>query len=248
MKRIVAGGLAMALALTSIAAAQDDSQHVSSKLIPSITVIGTGEVNSKPDMATINIGVTTEAESAADALKANTEKMNRLMEDLKRTGIDDKDIQTSNFSVHPRYDHDPEGRRAPKINGYQVNNQVQVKVRKLNSLGRLLDDVISSGANNVQGIEFSLADSTNAMDDARTKAMADARRKAELYAKAAELKLGKPMLIQEQITRGGPQPMPYARMAMAAEAVPVAAGELTTSAQITVTYRIVEDKSDDSEK
>ena len=234
MKRIV-----LALACTVACIGPAAAQEKSGELIPSITVVGTGQVESKPDQAEITIGVMTEAETASDALQDNTGKMKRLMEELERLGIDEKDIQTSNFSVSPRYAHDPKGRRAPEIDGYQVSNQVQIKVRKLSGLGRVLDDLISSGANQVHGISFSLGDSTNTMDDARRKAMADARRKAELYAKAARVELGRPLLIQEQVQGQPRPPMPYMRMAAAeSDAVPISPGELTTSAQIHVTYAI----------
>lgn len=234
MKRIV-----FIIACTVVCVASARAQERAAELVPSITVIGTGEVQSKPDLAQINVGVVTQDESASAALEQNTEKMQDLMEELSRLGIDEKDIQTTNFSVGPTYSHDPQGRRPPEIEGYQVSNQVQIKVRKLSALGRVLDDLISRGANQVNGISFSLADSTNTMDDARRKAMADARRKAELYAKAARVELGQPLLIQEQGSRSVPPPIPYARMAaMESDAVPVSPGELTTSAQITVTYKI----------
>ena len=234
MKRMM-----FAIACTVACVGSAHAQERAAELVPSITVIGTGEVQSKPDLAQINVGVVTQDESASAALEQNTEKMQDLMEELSRLGIDEKDIRTTNFNVGPTYSHDPQGRRPPEIEGYQVSNQVQIKVRKLSALGRVLDDLISRGANQVNGISFSLADSTNTMDDARRKAMADARRKAELYAKAARVELGQPLLIQEQGSRSVLPPIPYARMAaMESDAVPVSPGELTTSAQITVTYKI----------
>lgn len=203
---------------------------------PSITVVGTGESHAKPDQAHIQVGVVTQAASASQAMQANNGAMKKLFELLAERDIAEKDIQTTGFNVSPQYQHDPAGKRPPAIVGYEARNQVQVKVRKLASLGELLDELVREGANHVSGISFSVADSQGILDDARRKALADARRKAQLYAAAADVKLGSLLQLEEGSTPAF-APRYMARQA-AAEAVPIAAGEQQFTVSVTATYRI----------
>jgi uncharacterized protein YggE len=187
-------------------------------------------------MAQIQVGVVTEAPLAAKALKDNNEAMARLFSTLDGRGIARKDVQTSNFSVVPQYKRGPHGEQLPEVVGYRVSNQVAVKVRKLDSLGQVLDEVVQQGANQVQGVSFSVAEPTPLLDDARRKAMADARRKAELYAKEAGVAVGRVLLIQEG-TPHLPGPI-LSGLARAEAGVPIAEGEQEFGAGITVTYAI----------
>jgi len=188
-------------------------------------------------MAEVQVGVVTQAASAEDALKANNEAMERLMGALTARSIAEKDVQTSGFSIVPQYKYEPQGRHDPKIVGYQVSNQVHVRVRQLAALGPLLDAVVGKGANQVGGIHFAVAEPAPYLDDARRKAVADARRKAELYAGAAGVELGRVLLLDE--APHGPRPVGAQPMARAAgPAVPVAAGELEFHAGVTITYAL----------
>jgi uncharacterized protein YggE len=209
---------------------------------PSITVAGTGEFHGKPDFAQIQVGVVTEAVTAAEALRKNNEAMSQLIVMIRKRGIEDKDLQTVQFNVAPRYKYDKNQQEPPKIAGYQVINEVHVKVRNLTSLGAFLDETVSLGANQVRGISFGVAEPAQFMDEARKKAIADAQRRARVYAEAAGVKLGKPIRIDEQ-AGGRPGPYPVARMeAAAVSAVPVAAGEQTFTVTVTVSYAIVDSK------
>jgi uncharacterized protein YggE len=209
---------------------------------PSITVAGTGESHGKPDFAQIQMGVVTEALTAAEALKKNNEAMSQLIVMIRKQGIEDKDLQTVQFNVSPRYRYDKTQQEPPKIAGYQVTNEVHVKVRNLTTLGAFLDETVSLGANQIRGISFGVAEPAQLMDEARKRAMADAQRRARVYAEVAGLKIGKPIRIQEQ-AGGRPGPYPVARMdAAAASAVPVAPGEQTFSVTVTVSYAIVGSK------
>ncbi|MBI3467112.1 MAG: SIMPL domain-containing protein [Planctomycetes bacterium] len=225
-------------ALVSELCAQD-ARPDRDALVPSITVTGTGKVSAMPDMAQIQMGVVTQSKSAAEALDANNRAMQDLFGALNEHHIAEKDMQTSQFSVSPVYRNDNQGRRAPEIVGYEVRNLVQIRVRKVSTLGAVLDDLVGQGANQVHGISFTLADPTETLDRARREAMADAHRKAKLYAEAADLRLGAARLIQEQ-QHFMPQPMMFrmARAAMAEQAVPVASGEQEYQATVTVTYGI----------
>ena len=210
-----------------------------------ITIEGRGEVMATPDMAQINSGVTTQGATAREALDANTAAMADLIAELKAAGIEPRDIQTSGFSVNPNYvytdERDANGYSLPpKINGYQVSNTVTVTVRKLDTLGSILDKSVTVGANTINGVSFSVADPSELYDEARKAAFADARAKAELYATAAGSTLEDILSISEGQTFNDPQPYPmYARADMAASApVPVQAGELAFSINVNVQWEL----------
>lgn len=207
------------------------------ELAPAVTVVGTGEAQAVPDQAQITVGVTSEARSAAEALTANNERMRNLMGSLEEQGIARRDIQTSNFSVHPQYRHDERGQN-PQIVGYQVSNQVRIRARDLVRLGTLLDQLVSRGANQIHGISFDIDDKDELTAEAQRRAMRDARERAERYAEAAGLTVGSALVIQEESFDHSP-PVPMFRMEMAAaDSVPIAQGEQTVSARIRVTYAL----------
>jgi uncharacterized protein YggE len=235
MRRVlVLGAMFVGAVLGRAAIAEED------RPVPTITVGGEGEVQVAPDQVTVTVGVTTEAKTAAEALKANTERMNELFKTLKAHDIAEKHMQTSNFNVSPQHVYDRDG-KPPKLIGYTVSNQVTIKVLEVSRLGAILDAVVAAGGNQVQGVSFSVANPMPHLDQARRKAVADARHRAELYAAEAQVKLGKPLHITEQTAVAPPRPM-YAQ-AMRAEAggpVPIAAGEHTISAQVTITFEIAQ--------
>ncbi|HOX93524.1 MAG TPA: SIMPL domain-containing protein [Syntrophales bacterium] len=208
---------------------------------PSITVVGTGEAYGKPDLAHIQVGVVTEGATAAEALRKNNEAMNRLMAMLRKRGIEERDFQTVRFNVSPRYRYDKTQQEPPAIAGYQVTNEVHVKLRKVSTLGEFLDETVSLGANQICGISFDVADPAKLFDEARRKAMTDAHHRAGVYADAARLKLGGPITIEEQAGRTAPFPVARAE-SMAAQAVPVAPGEQTFTIHVTVSFAIVDSK------
>ena len=216
-------------------------------LVPSITVVGSDKVSAKPDMAQIQVGVVTEASSAATALKENNDRMTKLFSSLEERGVARKDVQTSNFSVMPQYKRGSHGEQMSEIVGYRVSNSVGIKVRKLEALGQVLDEIVQKGANQIHGVSFSVAEPTHLLDEARRKAVADARRKAELYAKEAGVEVGQVLLIQEQ-TPHTPGPMVVGLARSQAAGVPIAEGELDFGATITVTYAIIPGPSSKLEK
>ena len=212
-----------------------------------ISIAGRGEVQAAPDMAMITSGVTTQGATAREALDANTAAMAELLAELKAAGIEPRDIQTTGFSVSPNYVYtdarDSNGYTLPpKINGYQVANTVTVVVRDLEDLGSILDRSVTVGANTVNGVSFSVSDTTEVYNEARRKAFADARAKAELYAEVAGATLGELEAIRESQGFDGPQPMPmYARAEMVQSApVPVDAGELTFAISVEVEWDLAD--------
>ena len=148
-----------------------------------ISIAGRGEVQAAPDMAVITSGVTSQGATAREALDANTAAMTELLDELKASGIEARDIQTTGFSVNPSYvysdERDSNGYSLPpKVTGYQVSNTVTVVVRDLEDLGTILDRSVTVGANTVNGVTFSVGDPTELYNEARQKAFADARAKA----------------------------------------------------------------------
>ncbi|MBU2582309.1 MAG: SIMPL domain-containing protein [Alphaproteobacteria bacterium] len=202
-----------------------------------VTVSASASISAKPDMARITSGVQTEAASAKEAASANTKTMANLIDGLKSLGIEEKDIQTSNFSVNPRYQHSGDG-RPPRIDGYQVSNDVNVVIRDLKAVGDILDKMIGLGANQVRGLAFEVSAAETLTDEARTAAIANARRRAELFAKAAGAGVGEVIEIREGGGGyEGPRPMRAARSEMAMS-VPIEAGEQSLAASVTVTWEL----------
>lgn len=203
----------------------------------SMNVSGTGRVSVVPDIATINIGVRTEAEEVTDALDGNTAQANAIAEVLQGLGVDEKDIQTSNFNVYPSERYNP---MTGEVEGryFVVENTVNVTVRDLTSLGEVLSAVVDAGANNIYGINFSVEDRQEAVAEARELAIADAKAKAEAIAEAAGVELGD--LLSINIYEGS-APITYFDAkggAYSEAAVPIAAGTLSIIMEANLTYEI----------
>ncbi|ODM41568.1 SIMPL domain-containing protein [Cereibacter johrii] len=203
---------------------------------PRLTVTGEGAVAGRPDMATITLGVTTEAATAAEAMAGNSEKLGRVLQRLKEAGLEDRDLQTSGLSLNPNWTQSPDG-EAPRIAGYVASNMLTVRVRALDRLGAVLDQAVQDGANTLQGVSFGLVDPQPAMDEARRKAVAKAQARAQLLTEAAGVQLG-PILEIREGGDGYQPPMPMYREAAMDAPVPVAEGEIETTAQVTLVYEL----------
>jgi uncharacterized protein YggE len=201
--------------------------HAAEKLV---TVTGEATVAVAPDTAMIRIGVTSQDKTAREASEVNAKQMTAVLAAIKDAGIADRDIQTSRLSLQPQYDPNKSG--TARLTGFQATNQVTVRIRDIDKLPAVLDRAIGAGANEMSGIEFVVSEQSKLLDQARDDAIADARRKAELYAKAAGAKLGRVVSITEEGSSPPPRPM----QAMRAGAVPVAPGEQTLRAVVTVSY------------
>lgn len=205
-----------------------------------ITVSGLGNVVVEPDIAHITLGVVAEADTAKAALEKNTAAMKAIVDALKARGLPPKDIQTSNFSINPRYRQPTKGGDQPVINGYQVQNTVRITARDIAALGPILDQVIQLGSNQVHGIGFEVSRADALRDDARKAAVGNARHKAELYATAAGAKVGRVLAIEE----AGVMPVhrQVGRMASAKmsadSAPPIEAGSHRLDAHVTVTFAL----------
>lgn len=237
--KFAAASLALMLAMAPAVAqnsATDKPQDNS--MDRTVTVSATGNVSATPDEATVNTGVTSEAKTAREALSKNSEAMKRVVAQLKTASIEPKDIQTSQFSIEPVQVY-KEG-APPLITGYRAHNMVAVKVRNLDKLGEVLDQLVTVGANQMNGISFDVSKAETLKDEARKEAMANALRRAKLYAQAAGAEVGEIVQIAEDVAFAQPpQPMfRSAKAAMAADAAPVERGSIDLEARVTATWKL----------
>ena len=230
--------LAGAMALMASAAFTTAEAAEATMAQRTITVSGDAEIASKPDQARLSAGVVTQAETAASALSANSTAMNRVFAALRMAGIPENRMQTSNFSVQPQYaPYRQENPEPQRIIGYQVSNNVTVTVDDLTKVGPTLDALVRSGANQLGGIQFMVADPKPLAERARAAAVADGTAKARTLATAAGVTLGPLMSIQETMV-GRPIPVFAMARAVAAEATPIAEGEERVGVTVTMVYAI----------
>jgi len=202
-----------------------------------LTVSGEGEVKAVPDEAILSAGVVSQSATAGEALTANRRAMNAVFAELKHQGIPDRSIRTSEFNVSPQYETGKDGNAPPRITSYQVSNSVSVTVDDLANLGPAIDAVVSSGANSMGGITFTIRDPKPLLNRAREAAVKDAMDRAQIYARAAGLTLGRVMQIGEGAAET-PRPMFRAMNVMSSAPTPIAAGEQTVTAQVSMTFEI----------
>lgn len=204
-----------------------------------MTISATGIVAGQPDVATVNVGVLTQAETADEALSKNNQDMSKLFATLVRVGIEKKDVQTSQFNVNPNYAKSVSSSYSSrgKIVGYSVTNQVRIMVRDLDRLGSVLDQLSKNGANQMHGISFGFSNPVPLQDKAGIAAILEARRKAELYAEAAGVTLGAVLSIDEQFG-GSPRGMQKMAMMESGSTVPIAVGESQITAGVSITFEL----------
>ena len=226
-----------------------------------LSLTAEGQSRRTPDIAMFSAGVVTQATTATKAMSDNSRQMDAVVAALKRAGIADRDIQTSAISLQPRYSNPerdaqilaretgrpyvPPVEASPRIIGYEARNTVQVRVRDLANMGRVIDTLVQVGANEINGPNFTLDDQRAALDEARAEAVAEGRQRAELYARASGLRVARILSISEgggyhpvqQIfvtaARGGagaPPPPPPP---------PVAPGELTLGVSVSMQFELV---------
>ncbi len=199
----------------------------------SISVMGVGQVKAKPDMATLNLGVQTRAQTAQQAQSQNADLMQKVIDAIKTKGIKDDDITTRGLNLYPQM-----GERGETVVGYVANNNVIVVVRDLTKVGELLDSAVAAGANIAGGVQFSIADPTSYRNQAMELAVADAKARADLLAKSAGVSVARVISISEE---SGAYPVPKAVDEMAAlsfraATTPIQPGELTVSINVRVVY------------
>jgi uncharacterized protein YggE len=190
-----------------------------------------------PDIATLSGGVVTQATDANGALRANAEQMTRVMAAIKAAGIAERDVQTAGISIYPQYRYAEN--QPPAITGYQASNTVNVKVRDVSRLGKVLDALVASGANQINGPSFEIDDPEAAYDEARRNALKKAQARAEMYAATLGLRVRRIVSINEGGGYSPPGPMPMMKMAaMETADTPVSPGETSLSANLSVVFEL----------
>ena len=237
---LIVVGLAAIFALSACASIPASAAGADAN-IRTLNASGEGKVYLVPDIAYVNIGVHSEASTVAEALSNNNAQAQAIQKALTDMGVDVKDIQTSAFNVYPQQQQNPKpgSTDTAPVTVYVVDNTVSVTVRDLQKLGDLLDKVVSSGANNIYGVQFDVANKEAALSEARKQAIQDAQRQAQEVASAAGVVLG-PIQSLNVNTIGNPGPMYAGKggFATAEASVPVAAGQLLISANANITFII----------
>lgn len=167
-----------------------------------ITVVGEGTVRIKPDIARASIGVETLGSSVKTATAESTKTMDAIIAALKKMGVQEKDIQTSGFSVWVDRGRTPEGELTGKAT-YQVSNMVNVTIRDLDKVGELLDAAIEAGANSIHGVSFGLDEPKKLQSEARKTAVTDALTKAQELATLHNAQVGAVVSVSEIVGGGG---------------------------------------------
>ncbi len=215
------------------------SKTVDQQNVNQITVSGEGKVYAKPDVALVSLGVTTQAKTVADVTKNNTDKMNAVIEAVKNLGVDEKDIQTTNYNLTPVYENYAVPlpmtypsissgviRTGSAVTGYKLEQDVEVKIRDFTKIGDVLSQATAKGANLAGDLQFTIDDPEQFKEQARAKAIEQAKTNAENLAKESGIKLGKIINIYENYS---PYPVKYDSMALG---MGVAAPEASVSPTI----------------
>jgi len=166
---------------------------------PTLDVTATGTIKVIPDLVIIRAGVSSEAKVANDAMVANAALISSVFQELKNAGIASTDINTSQLTLSPKYSYND--KRSPKVTGYQAQNNLTIRTKNLGAVGVTLDALVRSGINNIDTVQFTLEDSSQAEKDARGQAIDNAVSKAKFMADRAGIRLGKMVSFTENGSR-----------------------------------------------
>lgn len=203
-----------------------------------LSVSGNGEVDAKPDVATVRLSVFVQEKTAEEAQTKNSEKMTAVLDVIKAMGVLEKDIQTQSIGVYPVQDYE---KNPPVITGYTATNSITVEIHDMDMTGELITAATQAGANEVLSVDFRLQDETKFYQQALQSAVADAQAKAQAMADAAGVELDGPLDMQESGSVSAPQYMLEAPAADKPEGsvnTPVQSGEITVAAQVTIEYKL----------
>jgi len=239
MKTAFAAALMLGAALLPSAALAQQSSITQAIAGTRLDINATGEVTRVPDVAVITAGVVSRAPTATAALQDTADRMTRVLGALKRAGVEDRDIQTSNVNLNPEYRYPQD--QAPQLVGYTASNNVTIRFRDIRNSGKILDALVAQGANQINGPSLMVDKPETALDEARTKAIAIGRARAELYARSLGLRVVRVVSVNES---GGyyappPPPPPVAMMARAErDSTPVQPGEQKLQVNVGMVFEL----------
>ena len=236
MIRILSTAAALAL-LAPVAAAAQTSVPVQAISGTRLDVVATGEVTRVPDIARISAGVVTQAQSATEAIRLNSQRMSAVRDALRRAGIADRDIQTSTLSLQPDYRYAEN--QPPTLTGYRASNEVSIRFREIAQTGRILDALVAQGANQINGPSLEIDRPEAALDEARTAAITNARARADLYARSLGMRVRRILSVSETGMPGMPVPRPMAMARLEArDAANIDPGEQRLGVSLTVSFEL----------
>lgn len=201
-----------------------------------LDISATGEVTREPDVAIISAGVVSRSQTASGAIQDAADRMQRVRGALRKAGIEDRDVQTSNLSLSPEYRYD--NNQPPALVGYTASNQLSVRFRDIRNAGRILDALVSEGANQISGPSLVVDKPDAALDEARAKAIAAGRARAELYARSLGMRIVRLVAVSE--SGGGYQPPVPILMAARAKAADssIEPGEQKLEVTVAMTFEL----------
>jgi uncharacterized protein len=221
----------VAFAAFSVAIGQEKPQ------IPLITVSGEGLIRVDPDEATVRLGVTKQAASAAEAQSQANQVMQALLARIDGLGIDKANVQTSRLMLNPIYSNQP---TPQTVVGYRASNTLSIRLSDFSLIGKVIDASIAVGGNTLEGVSFGLRNDLAARLDALREAAREAKAKAEALADALGVRLGMLFEVVEGGASWAPMQMEMARGGVQGGApTPVEPGQVSVSAAITVRYMIL---------
>ena len=223
------------LLILSISFAKDIFTGKAPEVPNTISFTGTGEVFIKPDLALITFAVRNEATTVAGAMSENTKKMNAVIDSMKNLGVDSKDLKTTSFNISPRYEWHEEERI---LIGYEAYQSLQIKIRNLENIGKIMQSATDMGATDVSGLQFTVDNEEDLQNQARKMAIDEAKNKA----KELSSQLGVNLVKIVNFSESGIFPIFYGfEKAIAGDiskAPQIETGENKIEATVTITYEI----------
>lgn len=249
---LTAGTLALAaLVLTPLTASPAKAAEVEIEADGPVIELSIYEsVTAAPDIATIGAGVTTEAQSAVEAMRANAEAMTAVIERIKSLGVAEEDIQTAGINLNARYDYDRPSRKQVFV-GYQVSNRVNVRLRDIDGIGGALDALVEAGATDLSGPSFAIEDEEQATDQARERALERGMMRAKAYAARLGADEVRVLEISESVRGQSQLQTMVARApaeALAAPASPVQPGRVATGVALMMKFEVVGVEEEEDEE
>ena len=238
MKKLLLAALMLGAVTLSTAAGAQQSTINQTIAGTRLDINSSGEVTRVPDVAIITAGVVSRSSTATGALEDSATRMSRVLAALKRAGVEERDVQTSNVSLNPEYRY--ENNQPPQLVGYTASNNVTVRFRDIRNSGRILDALVREGANQINGPTLVVDKPEAALDEARAKAIATGRARAELYARALGLRVVRVVSVNENGGYSVPPPVPiYARAEMAQAAdTKIVPGEQKLQVNVAMTFEL----------
>jgi uncharacterized protein YggE len=231
-------GLVLAVLLAAFLITSIDQKMDAVSTANTVTFTGEGKVLAKPDVAMVDFAIVTDAKDSKTAQDKNSAKSKTVVEFLKKQGIEEKDIKTSGYNIYPQYSYPRYDK--PEIQGYTVNQTIQVKIRNLENVSKVLDGVVAAGVNQVNNLQFTIDEPEKLKAEARSKAIIAAKAKADELKGQIGLKLGRIVNFSENIG-GYAVPMMYAKSmegGVGGGGPTVPSGENEITVNVTITYQI----------